>query len=112
MKFVWKIRCKIDSEMSENPSNVNLQGWFGGLGRPLWRQDGPRCELDRIWGSIWRPLDAHLVAKMAQVGLKWRQDGAMLANLEPKMVNLAPFWEASWVIFRILRGILAKIAEV
>ena len=31
--------------------------------------------------------------KMAQVAQKWRQDAAMLANLEPKMVNLAPFWE-------------------
>ena len=102
--------------MSENPLNLDLQGWFGGPRRPLWRQDGPRCELDRIWGSIWRhlwrPLGAHLVAKMAQVAQKWRQDAAMLANLESKMVNLAPFWEASWIIFRILSAILAKIAEV
>ena len=36
----------------------------------------------------------------------------MLVNLEPKMVKLAPFWEASWVIFPILSAILAKIAEV
>ena len=43
---------------------------------------------------------------------KLGQNGAMLANLEPKMVNLAPFWEASWIIFQILSAILAKIAEV
>ena len=36
----------------------------------------------------------------------------MLANLDPKMANLAPVWEASWLIFRILSAILAKIAEV
>ena len=112
MKFVFKIWCKIDSKMNKNPPNLDLQGWFGGPRRPLWRQDGPRCELDLIWGWIWRRLGAHLVAKMAQVGPKWHQDGAMLANLEPKMVNLAPFWEASWIIFRILSAILAKIAEV
>ena len=98
--------------MVSNPCKFGVQGWFGGPGRPLWRQDGPRCELDRIWGSIWRRLEAHLVAKMAQVGPKWRQDGAMLANLDPKMANLAPFWEASWLIVRILSAILAKIAEV
>ena len=99
--------------MSENPSNLDLQGWFGGPGRPLWRQANRRCELDRIWGSIWTLLGAHLLAKMAQVAPKWPQDAAMLANLEPKMVNLAPFWEASWVIiFRILSVILAKIAQV
>ena len=34
---------------------------------------------------------------------KLGQNGAK----EPKMVNLAPFWEASWVIFRILSAILA-----
>ena len=61
---------RVDSEMQKNPSNLDLQGWFGGPGRPLWRQDGPRCELDRIWGSIWRRLGVHLVAKMAQVGPK------------------------------------------
>ena len=97
--------------MIEKPRKLDLQGWFGVPGRPFWRQDGPRCELDRIWGSIWRRLGAHLVAKMAQVAQKWRQDDAMLANLEPKMVDLAPFGEASWIICRILNAILAKITE-
>ena len=91
---------------------IDRRGCLGGLWGPSWRQDGPRCELDRIWGSIWRPLGIHLVAKMVQVGAKWRQDGAMLANLDPKMANLAPVWEASWLIFRILSAIFAKIAEV
>ena len=91
---------------------IELRGCLGALWGPSWRQDGPRCELDRIWGSIWRPLGIHLVAKMVQVGAKWRQDGAMLANLDPKMANLAPVWEASWLIFRILSAIFAKIAEV
>ena len=91
---------------------IDRRGCLGGLWGPSWRQDGPRCELDRIWGSIWRPLGIHLVAKMVQVGATWRQDGAMLANLDPKMANLAPVWEASWLIFRILSAILAKIAEV
>ena len=49
---------------------------------------------------------------MAQVGPKRRQDGAMLANLDPKMANLAPVWEASWLTFQILSAIFAKIAEV
>ena len=43
-------------------------------------------------------------SSMAQIAQKWRQGGTMLANLEPKMV--------SWVIFRILNAILAKITEV
>ena len=76
---------------------------------------GAKMAQDASWiasGAEFGALGAHLVAKMAQVAQKWRQDGAMLANLEPKMVNLAPFWEASWVIFRILSAILAKIAEV
>ena len=42
---------------------------------------------------------------------KLRQDGAVFANLEPKMANLAPCWMrlASWVIYWILSGILAKV---
>ena len=91
---------------------INLRGCLGALWGPSWRQDGPRCELDRSWGSIWRPLGIHLVAKMDQVETTWRQDGAMLANLDPKIANLAAFWEASWFIFRILGVILAKRAEV
>ena len=44
------------------------------------------------------PLGAHLGAKIAQVGAKmalscptWRQDVPKMANLEPKMANLAHF---------------------
>ena len=52
--------------------------------RPKCNQDGPRCaqrrQLERTWGP------------------RWRQDGAMMANLAPKMANLAPFWEPSWLI--------------
>ena len=52
--------------------------------RPKCSQDGPRCaqrrQLERTWGP------------------RWRQDGAMMANLAPKMANLAPFWEPSWLI--------------
>ena len=75
MKFAFKFWCKIDSKMSENLPNLDLQGWFGGPGRLLWRQDGPRCELDRIWGWIWRPLGAHLVARWPKLG----QNGAKMA---------------------------------
>ena len=39
--------------------------------------------------GIWRALRLHLVAKMGQVGSKL--DGAMLANLKPKVINLAQF---------------------
>ena len=37
-------------ENKRNSLNLDVQGWFVGPGRPFWRQDGPRCELDRIWG--------------------------------------------------------------
>ena len=91
---------------------IDLRGCLGGLWGPSGRQDGPRCELDRIWGSISKPLGVDIIAKMAEVGARTRQDGTMLANMDPKMANLAPFWEASWLIFRILSAILAKIVEV
>ena len=75
---------------------------------PRW----PKMRVGSHLGSIWRAFGVHLVAKMAQGASKWCQDAAVLANLEPKMVNLAPVWEAAWLIFRILSAILAKIAEV
>ena len=98
-------RIRNHVQNGRNFVKIDLRGCLGGL-------LGPRCELDGIQGSIWRRLGAHLVAKMAQVAQKLRQDAAILANLEPKMVNLAHFWEASWIIFQILSAILAKIAEV
>ena len=76
---------------------------------------GVKMAQDASWIASGLNLETswdHLVAKMAQVGPKWRQDGAMLVNLEAKMVNLAPFGEASWVIFQILSAIFTKIAEV
>ena len=75
--------------MGSYPWKFELQGWFGAPGRPSWRQDGPRCDLGRIWGSSWMPVGAHLGAKMGQVGAKmapcwptWRQDVPKKANLE------------------------------
>ena len=35
----------------------------------------------------------------------------MMANLAPKMANLAPFWEPSWLIEAILEGILTKTVK-
>ena len=75
-------------------------------------QDASRIASGAEFGDLLGLILSPRWPKYAQVGPKWRQDGAMLVNLEPKMVNLAPFWEASWVIFRILNAILAKIAEV
>ena len=56
---------------------------------PSWRQDGRRCDLDRLWSSIWRPLGAYVGAKMAQVaprsaklGLSWRSNLASFAPRE------------------------------
>ena len=52
--------------------------------RPKCNQEGPRCaqrgQLERTWGP------------------RWRQDGAMMANLAPKTANLAPFWEPTSLI--------------
>ena len=56
---------------------IDRRGCLGGLWGPSWRQDGPRCDLERIWGSIWMAIGAHLGAKMGQ-------DGAKLANLAPR----------------------------
>ena len=101
---VWEKLKQYDENMIENgvgnPSKFELQGWFGAPGRPSWRQDGPRCDLGRVWDSIWRSVGAHLGAKMGQVRLKmalscptWRQDVPKMSNLEPKMANLEHFWE-------------------
>ena len=64
------------------------------------------------------PLGTHLGAKIAQVGAKmalscptWRQDVLKMANLEPKMANLAHFWEHLGNLFCILGAILPKMAK-
>ena len=84
-------------------------GGFGAPGRPSWRQDGPRCDLGRVWDSIWRSVGAHLGAKMGQVRAKmalscptWRQDGPKIAILDLNMANLRPFWKVSCLLFKIL----------
>ena len=105
------------SKMGSNPWKFELQGWFGAPGRPSWRQDGPRCDLGRVWDSIWRSVGAHLGAKMGQVRAKmalscptWRQDGPKIAILDLNMANLRPFWEASCLLFGIL-GAKSQIAK-
>ena len=42
-----------------------------------WRQDGSRCDLGRVWGSIWRSGGANNGARMGQ-------DAALLAKLAPR----------------------------
>ena len=107
---------KMESKLRSNPRKFELQGWFGAPGRPSWRQDGPRCDLGRVWGSTWRSVGAHLGAKMGQVAAKmalscptWRQDGPKMA-IDFKMTNLRPFWEASCLLFGIL-GVKSQIAK-
>ena len=63
---------------------------FGGLSSeaPSWRQDGRRCDLDRLWSSMWRPLGAYVGAKMAQVAPRWAKLGlswrSNLASFAPR----------------------------
>ena len=76
-----------------------------------WRQDGPRCDLERIWASIWMAIGAHLGAKIAPSWPTWRQDVPKMANLEAKMAYLAHFWEHLGELFWILGAILPKIAK-
>ena len=92
------------SDMGSNPWKFELQG-----GRPSWRQDGPRCDLGRVWDSTWRSVVPHLGAKMGQVRAKmalscpsWHQDGPKMAILGLKMTNLRPFREVSCLLFGIL----------
>ena len=117
MKICSKMGSKMESKLGSNPWKFELQGWFGAPGRPSWRQDGPRCDFGRVWGSIWRSVGAHLGAKMGQVAAKmalscptWRQDGPKMAILDFKMTNLRPFWEASCPLLKIL-GAKSQIAE-
>ena len=72
LRWTWKVSENASKIVSKSVEN-RIKSSFGVVLEhfgPSWRQDGPRCELDRIWGSIWRRLGAHLVAKMAQVGPK------------------------------------------
>ena len=71
-----------------------LGGWTPWA--PSWRQDSPRCDLDRLWSSIWRPLGAYVGAKMAQVaprwaklGLSWRSNLASFAPREEFSLSLS-----------------------
>ena len=59
-----------------------------------WRQDGPRCDLGRIWGSIWMPVGAHLGAKMGQVGAKMALSGPTRSQDVLKLANLERTWRA------------------
>ena len=45
-----------------------------------WRQDGPGCELGRVWGAFGRPLGLILAPS-------WSQDGAKLTILAPRCVQ-------------------------
>ena len=117
MKICSKMGSKMESKLGSNPWKFELQGWFGAPGRPSWRQDGPRCDFGRVWGSIWRSVGAHLGAKMGQVAAKmalscptWRQDGPKMAILDFKMANLRPFRKVSCPLLRIL-GAKSQIAE-
>ena len=98
------------SKMGSNPWKFELQGWLGAPGRPSWRQDGPRCDLGRVWDSIWRSVGAHLGAKIGQVRAKMGQDGPKTAILDLNMAILRPFWEASCLLFGIL-GAKSQIAK-
>ena len=67
---------------------------------------------------MWMPVGAHLGAKMVQVEAKmalcwptWRQDVPKMFNLEPKMGNLARFWEHPGDFFWILGAIFPKLAK-
>ena len=68
------------SKIKEQILNSKLQGYFAAPERPPWRQDGPVCELGRVWGSFGRPLGLILAPS-------WSQDGAKLANLAPRCVQ-------------------------
>ena len=56
--------------------------------QPRWPKRLQRGRLGRTWGR------------------SWRQDGAMLANLAPKMANMAAFGGPSWLILPLWGFIL------
>ena len=58
--------------------------------QPRWPKRLQRGRLGRTWGR------------------SWRQDGAMLANLAPKMANMAAFGGPSWLILPIWGSILQE----
>ena len=63
-------------------SGLPLELFLNGSKSPSWHEDGPG----------------------------WRQDGAMLADLAPKIANVAQFWNAFWSIFGIL-GAKSQLAK-
>ena len=72
---------------------------------------GVKMAQDASWIASGAEFGDLLGLKMAQVGAKWRQDGIRwryVGQLGAQDGQLG----ASWVIFRILSAILAKIAEV
>ena len=91
--------------MKENHSNLDLPSGAKMAQDASWIASG--APFGDVLGLILSPRWPKLGQNDAKM-----QDGAMLANLDPKMANLAPFWEASWLIFRILSAIIAKIVEV
>ena len=71
---------------------------FGGLSSeaPSWRQDGRRCDLERLWTSMWRPLGADIGAKMAQVAPRWAKLGL---SWRSNLASVAPREELSLYIY-------------
>ena len=99
----------------QNPEKIEVPGGVGGSWRASWRQDGPGCYLGRARDSLRRPVEAHLAAKMGQVGAKmalsWltsRQDVAKLAHMGPKMGILRALLRGSGRPCLDLGGDLAK----
>ena len=84
--------------MSKNPPNLDLQGWFRGPGRPLWRQDGPRCELGLNLETSW--------------GSSCRQDGPSCAKMMPRWRYVGQLGAQDGQLGTILGGILGHISDL
>ena len=108
MESMLENGSEIDDPILENRS---LRDGFGG-------PDG----ILGVWGGLCWQNGAQEDAKMQPRspkrlqrgrlgrtwGRSWRQDGAMLANLVPKMATMAAFGGPSWLILPIWRGILQE----
>ena len=73
---------------------------FGPPGAML-RHNSKKLTFGTPLGGLLEPTGAKMGALL----------GAKMVNLAPKMANLAPFWEPSWLVQGILERILSKTVK-